>query len=118
MGQTSPWKNSDGIVPYEMLLLAIDSSNCFNEAFDLKSGMNVVPNYEHVHRLLPQTIKSQLVGGLFSPRMFERLSVVAEIQSDMSNQDLEDSHFRPRQIVDVEEIVDLKTFQSIFLKLL
>ena len=50
-------KNSDGIVPYEMLLLAIDSSNCFNEAFDLKSGMNVVPNYEHVHRLLPQTKK-------------------------------------------------------------
>ena len=93
-------KNSDGIVAYEMLLLAIDSSNCFNEAFDL----NVVPSYEHVHRLLPQTIKSQLVGGLFSPRMFERLSVVAEIQSDMANQDLEDSHFMPRQIVDVEEI--------------
>ena len=29
-------KNSDGILPYEMLLLAIDASSCFNEAFDLK----------------------------------------------------------------------------------
>ena len=97
-------KNLDGIIPCEMLLLAIDSSNCFNEAFDLKSGMNVVPNYENVHSLLPPTIKSQLVGGLFSPKMFERLSLVAAMQSDMANQDMEDSHFRPRKIVNVEEI--------------
>ena len=96
--------NSDGILPYEMLLLAIDASNCFNEALDLKSGMNIVPIYKNVHTLLPPTVKSQLVGGLFSLRMFERLSWVSAIQSDMANQDLEDSHFRPRQKVDVEEI--------------
>ena len=63
-----------------------------------------MPIYENVNTLLPPTIKSQLVGVVFSPRMFERLSWVSAMQSDMANQDLEDSHFRPRQKVDVEEI--------------
>ena len=44
------------------------------------------------------------MGGLFSPRMFKRLSLAATIQSDMANQDREDSHFRAPQKVDVEEI--------------
>ena len=124
-------KNSDEIVPYEVLLLAIDSSNCFNEAFDLmsdmnvvrnfenvhrdssncfnealdlKSDMNVVRNFENVHRLLSLTIKSQLVCGFFSPRMFEGLPLVAETQSDMANQNLVNSHFRLRERVDMGEI--------------
>ena len=44
------------------------------------------------------------MGGLFSPRMFKRLSLAATKQSDMANQDREDSHFRAPQKVDVEEI--------------
>ena len=87
-----------------MLLLAIDSYNCFNDAFALKSGMNVALVYENVHILLPPTVKSQLLGGLFSPRTFKRLSLFAAIQSYMASQDLEDSHFMPRQKFDVEKI--------------
>jgi len=104
--------NESGYTPYDIMIRHINGQSCFIQIFSLKPRLEEIkPSYNLALALMPNELKETLIEGLVSPRIFERLKVVAEIDSDMA--DFNPSDYPNGVKIDVDEIMNGSCFDCL-----